>query len=410
MTTLTADFSQKISRNNLSGFLQGNLTNNYPADNILKPLKPAWWRTAPEGSPFTRMARIKALGANPIIVLSDGYGYPPWSPNPAPYNDNNATLISYVTATATAYKNAGYTGLYWNIWNEPDSYPVNPFWDGTIAQAQSAFLAAYNAILAVDSTAKIGGPCISNFYPTIIESWLTFFWQNGITLAYMDWHELSLADANIPSISTNVATMKQWEVGYPGIKNTPVIITESVGPSSHLSPGDILCYLETMGAAGVYGAIKACWTAADTTNFCFNNRLDGLLAADFTPAASWWAYKTYADGISYRVQAASDNANVVALASSQTDFAANTIQVLVGYGGQGFTSPISATVNLTNLGSAGVPDGTRTLKVYKVPDSGETVVGALTSISTGTVSVSGGAATVSISSMALHEEYVIYIS
>jgi len=411
-STATVDFSTPINVNNMSGFLNGNIGASYPLTSTINPLKPAWWRLGPEnsGSGYPAYNRALLFGAKPIVTISDGYGYPlnNWNGNPAPYSDNNATLVSYITTLVTGYKNAGYHPVY-DIWNEPDtqSWNVPQFWDGTQAQYFSLYVAAFNAILAADSQAKIIGPSYANYDQTNETLWLNNLYKNGIYPDYMAWHELSQADFNIPSVQTDIQHFKSLVHGYPGWKRIRFLIPESVGPNTHLSPGDILAFLYYIEASGADGACKACWNAADTTNNCFNGSIDGIVqeTSDHSPRAAWWAYKTYADGVGNRVATTTSDPNLVVLAAKSTP-----AQVLLGYSGQSSPTPTSVTITLNRLDKAGITGGNVKIDVYKVPDSGESTVSALTSVSSSTVAVTSNSASLTISGINVHEEYALYLS
>ncbi len=403
------DFSVLTPKNNMSGFLH--------CDGVsaatMTPLKPAFLRHASNNA--VALVKAQSLGATSIIVLSDAYGYPgqtpAWGGNPAPYGtDNYATWDALVQSTITAY--LGVPNIYWDIWNEPDTYVGNFFWDGTQAQQFELYRRSYVAIKLVFPNAIIGGPSLANYDKGNTTLWLNYCYQNHLIPGFVAWHELGNADSNIPGVASDIAYFKGLYHGYPGFTATKFLITELVGNTCWLQPGSILAYLKYCEDGGADGSMKGCWNDVTTNtgptpgqNTCFNGGLDGLLnASDGGKRAAYWAYRTYADGILNRVATTTDDPNMVALASRSAK------QVLLGYSGAASATPTDVNVTLNHLDKAGFTGATVTVTIQKVPNNGEVVVSALTAVSASAVSITANMAIFTISALNLYEEYVIYLS
>jgi hypothetical protein len=92
----------------------------------------------------------------------DSSSWPPRSNQPP---DNIADWSNFCTRIAQRAKDAGRTGIYWDLWNEvevPGAWSQPGVWGplGPLAKA------ANQAIKAVDSTAKILSPCMVSTYDT----------------------------------------------------------------------------------------------------------------------------------------------------------------------------------------------------------------------------------------------------
>jgi len=402
----TVDFSLSAPQKNLSGFLHGFYSTS-PTDTLLQPLKPTWWRVAADDT--MTYSRATRLGAQPIIVVSDAYGYPQdnWQGNGAPWQNNWANWEAKVRQLARQYKNIP---VYWDIWNEPDtvSWNTTQFWNGTPAQFYETYRRAYNILRQeLGASAMIGGPSYANYDQAAMTAFLTYCNQNNLQVNFLSWHELSEVDASLPSITQHLSTMRSLANSMPNLRMQKILITESVGPKITYSPGDIIGTLYYLELGGADGADKACWYDSKGQNNCYNGSVDGIInpysSTGPAPRAAWWAYKTYADGIASRVKATTDNANLVVMASKTPG------QVLLGYIGTK-TTAANVSLNLRNLGFIGQKGGTVTVNVAKVPNAQEATVSNLSPISSSTVPVTNGSATLTISGIKLHEEYVVYLT
>jgi xylan 1,4-beta-xylosidase len=400
----TVDFAASTPQKNLSGFLHGVGSIN-PPDSLLIPLKPALWRI--RAGDAINYSRAATAGAQMEVVLSDGYGYPSngWKGRGAPWENNWTHWEDFVHQMAQLYRT---TPVYWDVWNEADIKDWNKtqFWNGTEAQYFETYKRAYTILRQeLGPNAMIGGPSYANYEPVSITAFLNYCDQNALQVNFLSWHELMRADYNIPSVATNIAYMRNLALSYPNLRIQKIFINESVGPKTQYLPGDILGFLYYMGLGGADGANKGCWNDSLGRNNCSNQSVDGIINPDaITPRAAWWTYKTYADGAASRVKTTSDNPNLVVMASKTPG------QVLVGYLGATAPGPANVILSLRNLGSIGQTGASVRVKIVKVPNTGEATLANLVPVASGVAAVLNGATTVTIPTMNLHEEYIIYLT
>jgi len=192
-----------------------------------------------------------------------------------------------------------------------------------------------------------------------------------------------------------------------------IFVDRSVAAASNHVPGDVLGYLYYLEQGQADGAGKDCWPDSHGASECFNDTVDGVLTTQFQPRGVWWAYKTYADGVSTRVASSSTDYRVVALASS-SGVSAQTAQVLVGYfnsAGAAATA-IPITVNLNNLGALAFLQGATQVRVTQelIPASGEAAIAQLTAVSDGVVPIQAGSAQTTIGFVRPGEAYRITLA
>jgi xylan 1,4-beta-xylosidase len=400
--TATIDFSVNAPQKNMSGFLHG-LGRNTPSDALILPLKPALWRiSSKDNHTYTRALQV---GAQVEIVISDAYGYPlnHWYGHGAPWENNWTHWEAYVRQLARQYRGQP---VYWDIWNEPDTREWNraQFWNGTQQQYFETYKRAYLILREeLGSTAMIGGPSYANYTQPDLAAFLSYCNQHNLEVNFLSWHELMQADFAIPAVAQHITDMRQLASTYPKLRMQKILINESVGPKTTYFPGDILGFLYYMEKGGADGANRACWNDSKGRNNCFNQSLDGLIDTETNlPRAAWWAYKTYADGIASRVKTTANSPNLVVMASK------SPAQVLIGYLGQNETNPAQVTIHLYNLGLIGQTGDHLKVTVCKAPTTGEAPLATLLPVNTVNVAVTqGGAATLVIPAMQLHEEYVL---
>lgn len=95
-------------------------------------------------------------GIDPLIALT-------YSPTAlAPTEQTPPPLTEWteaVSALVTHYRDLGYRGWDWEVWNEPDG----PFhWNGTFEQYTQLYAATAAAVKAIDPTARVGGAAASD--------------------------------------------------------------------------------------------------------------------------------------------------------------------------------------------------------------------------------------------------------
>ena len=89
-------------------------------------------------------------GFQPLIALSytpTAFAKSPWSPPPL------QEWTAAVAAVVSHYKELGFTGWDWEVWNEPDG----SHWTGTFDEYNALYAATASTVKSVDPTARVGG-------------------------------------------------------------------------------------------------------------------------------------------------------------------------------------------------------------------------------------------------------------
>ncbi|HKE25386.1 MAG TPA: IPT/TIG domain-containing protein [Bryobacteraceae bacterium] len=284
------------------------------------------------------------------------------------------------------------------MWNEPN---YSGSWNGTIQQFYQTYLSAFGIIRSMlGPTAPVAGPSFYYYNHQGITDFLEFCLANGCEVNSLTWHELD----DTSSIASMVADVQDARSSflqnprYAPLKIQRIDVNEIVGPVFSGQPAGTLAYYGALEQSGADAAAHACWSDSAGGDQCDNGTLDGLLTAStFQPRAVWWVHKSYADGVSQRVQATTSDANVVALASSSVS-GASTPQILIGNvnsNNSGTASPVNVSLVLNSLNvlySAG-PLNTINLNVELIPNTGEAALPQPISVTTMTAVVSGNSAT-----------------
>jgi len=114
-------------------------------------------------------------------------------------------------------------------------------------------------------------------------------------------------------------------------------------------------------------------------------------------------YKSYSDGVSQRIPTQSNNVRVPALASKNG-------QVLVGFMTSGITNPkATITLDFRNI-NAIAPNQPLKIKIYRIPNSGETPMESLPLISDVPIPTLVTSFKRTIQGVNLHEAYLVTIS
>jgi hypothetical protein len=78
-----------------------------------------------------------------------------------------------------------WTGLYYEIWNEPD---LQTFWKGSQGEYFNLYGAAAETIKESDPAARVGGPAVSNVMNTWLGAFLQFVRTRHLPLDFVSWH------------------------------------------------------------------------------------------------------------------------------------------------------------------------------------------------------------------------------
>ncbi len=78
-----------------------------------------------------------------------------------------------------------WSGLYYEIWNEPD---IQAFWQGSQGDYFDLYRATAATIKDIDPTARVGGPAVSNAVGTWLGAFLQFVKSRHLPLDFVSWH------------------------------------------------------------------------------------------------------------------------------------------------------------------------------------------------------------------------------
>jgi len=381
-----------------------------PPNEMIRPLRPALWRGLPRTAPYDR---ARNFGARYVLLLSDAWGYPPtWSKGRgAPYR-HLREWAQFVRAVARQSRGRD---MIFDIWNEPDT---KTFWVGSPEQLFETYAVAARVLHEeLGNDVQVVGPSLGVYNAGYIGAFLDACRSEpGCIVSALSWHEFP---APSPPISTIIDHLRDARrrfldgTKYAHLGLQRVYVTESVNAYSQYRPGEILAYLSALERGGADGAARACFTAPDGSDQCFNHTLDGLVTPGTSrPRAPWWTYKLYADGVSSRVQSTTHPSSIAALASSESAIP-GVPQVLVGRFSNTGETHGSTKVSITLRGLDALPpfaSASRvTVGLRKVPDRGSRALSSPKLVAQQSVSVTSGVAHVVIPRFRLHDLYALNV-
>jgi len=337
--TAAVDFAAGRSVNSASGLLFG-VTLPIPADRF-SPLQPRFWRYSDYFSPSSQYYTWTALaqaflalapGARLNMLLAQDWGFPlgNWNGTHQPPWVNWQAYESYLTNLARMLRTAGLNGTF-EVWNEPDQ---PDFWNGTRDQFHELYARAYTILRAeLGPDAEIAGPSFGAYNHAAMEAFLEFCLARGCQVNAMTFHAADDSPAGVAAFAPNVQDARTAFVDnprYAPLRIGRIITNEIVGWNYTRQPAGTLAYYAAFEASGAAHAARACWSDHTGTGECFNGTMDGLLTAGtFQTRSVWWAHSLYAAGVSSRVVATANTANLVVLGSAGS--APAPPQVLIGH-------------------------------------------------------------------------------
>ena len=167
------------------------------------------------------ISEILKTGARPFLCLS----YMPIAlsrdntPYQAPTNINDWRVLctELVRHMKTRFD---LTGLYYEVWNEPD---LKEFWKGSQQDYFDLYQASVEAIKGTDSTAKVGGPAVSNIVMGWARPFLEFVKNLKLQLDFVSWH---LYNQDPATYSQVIQYLKQTLSGLEFPTSVELILTE----------------------------------------------------------------------------------------------------------------------------------------------------------------------------------------
>ncbi len=155
-------------------------------------------------------------GIEPLIALTYTPGVwekSPWAPPPLP------EWTELVRALVTHYRDLGYTGWDWEVWNEPDG---TNHWTGTFDQYNDLYAATATAVKNTDPSARVGGAAAA--YLTSAGN------VSGQFINYIASHpDVPIDFFSVHNYSTNnwnTVTASRQLLTAAGLADLPIIITE----------------------------------------------------------------------------------------------------------------------------------------------------------------------------------------
>lgn len=284
------------------------------------------------GPLLARVAEIRAIGAEPLVILSY---MPAWLGSPRAYGRDatrvapadpaawEALVYDVVLALATAPAPA----VRFEAWNEPD---IPLFWqDSPQAFADTAARSA-RAVARVEAETGLdlafGGPALAVPDPVYLAAFLQPFRDPTLPLDFVSWHYYG----NLPFLGPDGTEFAQTAPVQPLIgQRNPLASPSSFGPQPGLmrawtdaalagtgrpAPALVLdeWNLSSGGydrrhdthegaafAAGVLAELQG--TELDASSFFRGNDSStrggehGLVFADGTPKPAWWTFKLWQD-------------------------------------------------------------------------------------------------------------------
>ncbi len=370
-----------------SGFLYGfSADGSAPPDDAVLPLNVRFHRTRIEDT-IAQAPRLKVLGVQQQVVLSDAWGYE--GPYPGDHGDW-AKWEQFVLRQVDLLREAGVQAQY-DVWNEPDH---GYFWRRTPEQFLETWTRACRVLRRADPSAVIVGPSWSNVRPGDgrFNAFLLHCLTNGAAPDYVSWHFPKDAVAECRACREFCA---KHTIPIRG-----VWINEYCCANEQ-SAANTAFELAELEHAGVNGACHAIWTTDGR-----HDRLDGILAEDGRPRGPWWLYRRYA-AMSGRILASTPTDHVQAVAAA--DSAARKLDILLGRrGGSG----LRVVLRLDHLDALSFLGGGPSVqvKVERVPDGAGAAVAALPVTLEGTAARMQGQLELLLPWLDPAEAYVVQIS
>jgi hypothetical protein len=330
-----------------TGFI-GNISDTKPPDALILPLKPqllSWNRsyssinrTMQNG--ITLQLKLHNLGTIPSTADGD------WS-----------AWEKLVYDRAMEAKTKNYTGVEFDIWNEPE---FGQYWSGAIDERYyQMWLRAYRKIKEVDPAFIVAGPSSTSFGWTKGD-FLTRAMAEKAVPDVLTYHELWSGGSGV---AARVEEMRNYlaSKGYP---NWKISINEYDGDGDARLPGTIVRFMYEFELGRVHSASKACWQEGGDWN-CEVHLNNTLTYPDQKPRGVWHAYKAYADmsGTMVQIYPSQTVAGVAA-----KDYALTKSSILLGVYG----TPASIPVVVSNLTSSPFSNTSQAIKVtiYRIPNTG----------------------------------------
>jgi hypothetical protein len=296
-----------------SGFLHGfSDDGQLPPDNMIMPLKTRLHRTRP-GTTWVQAERMKKLGIEQQVVVSDGWGYGKEHPG------DGGQWAKWEEFVVHMVKDAQKRALkpQWDIWNEPDH---GFFWKRSAEQFNETWRRAYLKIRQADPQAIIVGPSWSSVHPgqPRFAAFIRFCKDNKVVPDYVCWH-FPKDVVKEAEECRKFLKAEQFEVKGLMVNEYCLAQEQYAGKTAWL--------IAQVERARIDLSCHAIWGDEGKGN------LDGILydARKAQPKGQWWAYQCYG-ALSGRLIATTPSAKIDLVASH--DEGGKSAQVLLGNAGK----------------------------------------------------------------------------
>jgi hypothetical protein len=329
-----------------TGFI-GPISDTKPPDSLILPLKPkliSWNRS------YSGINRAMNNGMSYQLKLHNK------SLIPSTADGDWSKWEKLVYDRAMEAKTKNYTGVEFDIWNEPE---YGQYWDGSIDERYyQMWLRAYRTIKSVDPKFLVAGPSSTDY------SWSrgAFFTRVKAENAVPDiftFHELWSGGSGV---ANRVNDLRQFLAnnGYP---NWRISVNEYNDSGNARNPAVILRFLYEFELSKVHSAAKACWQEGGSWN-CEVHLDNTLTYPDQQPRSVWHMYKAYADMTGTLVKV---NPSQTTIGIASKEYASTTGRILIG----NLSSPGPTTVIVDGLSASPFQNTSLPIKVavYRIPNT-----------------------------------------
>ncbi len=376
------------------GFLYG-LAMNTPSDAMITGLVHPQFtgQNAPNGAQHPDgyadrvLSQAQRTGFKGVYVCCQDI-YAGW-----PYPNNGINdFLSKLTTMANTFK--GNSMIIYNIFNEPN---IN--WYATsgtgLTNMCNDWKTCYDRIKSIDPSAKTMGPSFSYYAGSALKTFFDFCRNNNCMPDYAVWHELG------DDFYTS------WYSHYNDFRNNvnstiPININEySRQSGDYANPGNLIQHLAKYENSNVYACL-AYWNGHGTLNdlVANNNTNQQAIGSSYNqPTGAWYLYQWYGQmtGNQVAVTLPSQEGSLQAIASKD----GNNVTILFGGGTSTFD------VNVVVQGLSG---SSANYTVWETANTGRNTASAPGTKISGTASVSGGSATISVTGCQASSAFKIAIT
>jgi len=361
-TTLTVNVNSNTGTilHGASGWLYGQAEDGLASQNLMAPTKPQYDAGKPPNGQQhaggdvskTIPSFLSSGGKGTQIYLQDYFStfYP--NPGIASYTSTVQGIINGLKSDPN-FQNYIYVPF-----NEPDGVVYGKYGTGitNLSGLESDWVTIFNAIHAINPSAKIAGPNFFLYDSNSYRSFMTYAKAHNALPTQVTWHELTSA------------TYTNWYTDYNdyrsiesdlGISPIPIVINEYAQATELGVPGDLVQYIARFENSKVYGCL-AFWVTAGSLDYL------GAAQQPNVPTGAWWLYKWYGGMLGNTLTVTPPSTTSMGLQGVATlDGNAHQVKVIFG-GGSG-----TINVALQGLASQSYLNGKVHVTVWGVDSTGD---------------------------------------